>query len=105
MYAGMPRTRAASAQGLGVVAAGVRDDAARGLGVGELRTALVAPRYLNAPIFWRFSHLKKTRRPARRSSVSRGHHRRAVDDSLDAAAASRIAARSQAYFVGGMSMV
>src|SRR4051794_37305096 len=28
-------------------------------------TALVAPRTLNAPTFWKFSHLKNTRAPAR----------------------------------------
>ena len=33
------------------------------------KTAFIAPRYLNAPTFWRFSHLKKTDPPQRSSNV------------------------------------
>jgi hypothetical protein len=69
MVARAPASRAASA----TACAWLPDEKAttprrRSSAVSE-SSLLVAPRILNAPLRWKFSHLKKTRRPARASNV------------------------------------
>ena len=67
MCAGTPRVRAAMATAWAWLPLEcVTTAAASSL---SARMALCAPRALNAPPRWRFSHLKKSRLPARRSRV------------------------------------
>ena len=47
-------------------------------------SALKAPRNLNAPMRWKFSHLKKTCAPSCRVGGARAQHRRAVGVAGDA---------------------
>jgi len=75
MSAAMPRNRAARARAAAwLPEEWVATPRAASASVSE-KTALVAPRALKAPIFWRFSHLKKSEPPQaalRRPLVSTG---------------------------------
>ena len=71
----MPRRRGRAGQRCGVVAGGVRRDALAARRRDSANTALVAPRALKAPIFWKVSHLKNSCAPLAASSVVAGQHR------------------------------
>src|SRR3984893_3502817 len=69
MYAGMPRSRAADARAAACLPEECVATPRRACDSDSANTALVAPRALKAPDFWKFSHLKYSRAPARASSV------------------------------------
>ena len=77
-----------------VVAGGVRDDAGRASASVSENTAFIAPRALNAPTFWKFSHLKKSRAPVSASSERQESTGVRCTWGAIRACAARIAARS-----------
>ena len=67
MVAGIPRSRAASASAWAWFPLLCVTTPRSAVAASSFRTAFVAPRYLKLPVFWKFSHLKNSRRPLRRS--------------------------------------
>ena len=81
----MPRRARRVRERRAVVARRMRDDAAPRLARPTARTRrCVAPRALNAPTFWKFSHLKKSARARFRVDRAAGEHRRAMHVRRDA---------------------
>ena len=69
MWAGTPRSRAASARAAAWLPEEWVATPRRASSSASDSTALQAPRNLKAPTFWKFSHLKKSRAPAMPSRV------------------------------------
>src|SRR3984893_3809592 len=69
MYAGMPRSRAARASAAAWLPEECVATPWRACDSDRAKTALVAPRALKAPHFWKFSHLKCSCAPAWAFSV------------------------------------
>ena len=95
-HAAMPRCRAAYASAAPWLPDECVTTPRRASASVSENTALVAPRALNAPTFWKFSHLKKSRAPASASIAAAGQHRRAVHVRARSARAPRGSPRDRA---------
>ena len=69
---------AGQSQRLRVIARRMGDHAGPRAASSSCKTAFIAPRNLNAPTCWKFSHLKKHRSPSAVVEGLGGHHRRLV---------------------------
>ena len=93
-HAGMPRRRAAYASAAPWLPDEWVTTPRAAMSGASAKTALVAPRALKAPIFCRFSHLKKSRAPASPSSDDEASTGVRCTCGAIRTAAARIAARS-----------